>query len=95
VDAVVKDGGCHVHHGDIDQSRQTERDHDVDVGEANKLRHVGEAQRRDAILRQAGVEIDDVRHDRRADDADGQQYAVGIAEPRNDGVIGDLAVAAD
>ena len=32
-----------------------------------------------------------MRHDRCADDADGQQDAVGIAEPGNHGMIGDLA----
>src|SRR5713101_2397252 len=91
VHTTVKHGGGHVHHGDVDEPGHAERDHDIEIGEANEFRHVADPQRHDSILSQAGMKIDYMRHDRCADDADGQQYAVGTAKPGNHSVIGDLA----
>jgi len=42
VGAIVKQGGGHLDHIDVDQRRQAGGDHDVEIEEANKLRH-GEA----------------------------------------------------
>ena len=45
----------------------------------------------DPPLRERRMQEDDVRHHGRAEDAGGQQHAVGPAEPRQDGADGDLA----
>ena len=44
-----------------------------------------------AVLRQAGVQVDRVRHDGGADDADRQRNAVGAGKLRHDRMEGEQA----
>ena len=51
--------------------------------------------RRDAVLRQRRVQVDDVRHDRGAEDGRGQQHGVGAGEARDEALGGRAGVEAD
>jgi len=68
--ARVERAGGHRHHRHIDEPRQGERDDHLAVGEAQQLAPLIVVTRRRAVLGQAGMEIDRMRHHRRADDAD-------------------------
>ncbi len=68
-----------------------ERNDDFAVGEAQDLAPVGVVTDRYARLRQARVQIDRVRHDGCADDADGEQERFGIGNLRHERVIGSRA----
>ena len=57
---------------------------DVDALEAQQLAALGVVARPDAVLGQRRVQVDDVRHHRRAEDAGGQQHAVGPVEARDE-----------
>ncbi len=65
-----------------------ERDDDLPVGEAQHLAPLVVVANRNARLRQAGMQIDRVRHDGRADDADGEQQRLGVGDCGVDGVVG-------
>ena len=80
--ARVEDARGHDQHGHVDEPGDRHRDHDVDLLEAEDAPALVGVGADDAALRERGVEVDDVRHDRRAEDAGGQQHALGVREAR-------------
>ena len=68
--ALMKGRGRHHDHRHVDQPGDREREHDFDVGEAQQRAAFVVVARRGAVLGEAGMEIDRVRHHGRADDAD-------------------------
>ena len=77
----------HHHHGHVDEAGDGKRGDDFLVGEAQHLAPVVVVANRHACLRQAGMQIDRVRHHGCADDADGKQQRLGVGDLRHDGVI--------
>ena len=78
-------------HRHVDQAGDRHRDHHVDlrvVVEAPRLRVVA---RDDAVLGQRRVEVDHVRHHRRAEDPDREQHRLAARELRLDRVQRDRA----
>ena len=82
--ALVERARRHHHHRHIDQTGDRQSDDDLDVGEAQQLAALAVVARRRAILRQAGMQEDGVRHDRRADDADRDRQGAGVGKLRRD-----------
>ena len=81
----------HHQHGGVDQAGQA---HGADGLERSKWKSAADlllVEGRDAVLHQVRVEEDDVRHDRRAEDADRQQHAFGPANCGDEHVAADLA----
>ncbi len=67
----------------------------ISAGDAHRDDHVDELEVEDAlllllgdpddpVLRERGVQVDDVRHHRRADDPDGEEHALGPVEARDE-----------
>ena len=71
-------------HRQVDHAGEPHRDHDVDALEAQQRAPLGVVARRDPALHQRAVQVDDVRHHRRAEDADGEHHAVGPVEARHE-----------
>jgi hypothetical protein len=67
-------------HRHVDQAGDAHRDRHVQALEAQQLAPLAVVARADAVLGERRVQVDDVRHDRRAEDAGGQQHAVGVLE---------------
>ena len=67
----------------------------VDALEAQQPLALGVVARRDAVLRQRRVQVDHVRHDRRAEDGRGQQDRVGAGEARDEALGRRAGVEAD
>ena len=59
---------------------------DLLVGEAQHPAPLAVVAHRHARLRQAGMQIDRMRHDGGADDADREQQRLGVGELRHDGM---------
>jgi hypothetical protein len=83
----IKDRRCHVHHREVHQPRDRQCDDHVDVREAHDAADVAPAFGDNTVLREGGVQVDRMRHDGCANDADGQKNAGGAANPRHDRVI--------
>ena len=86
VSGVERPRGHH-HHGDIDEAGDGKRNDHFAVGEAQNFSPLGVVAYRHPRLRQAGMQIDRVRHDGGADDADRQQQRLGIGDFRRDQMI--------
>ena len=84
--ALVEHGGGHHHHRHVDGARQQQGRDDLAVRIAQEQPALARVAGGRAILRQAGVEIDRVRHDGRADDRDRQGDGLGVRELREDRV---------
>ena len=80
--ARVEDARGHDQHRHVDEPRDRHRDHDVDLLEAEDAPALARVGADDAPLRERRVQVDDVRHDRRAEDARGQEHALGVLEAR-------------
>ncbi len=68
----------HHHHGHVDEAGDGKRDNDLAIGEVQHLSSFRVVPRRHARLRQAGMQIDRVRHDGGADDADRKQQRFSV-----------------
>ena len=86
-----KSAGGDDHHREVDHARERERDHDVDLLEAEDLLLLLVVAADDPPLGQRRVQVDDVRHHRRADDPGGEQDALGAGEAGDEEVLGDFA----
>ena len=75
----MEDGGGEDEDGGVDEEREHQRDGGVDVGEADGFALAGGGARVVARLDDGGVQVEVVRHDRRAEDADGdvEHFVVG------------------
>ena len=67
-------------HRQVDDPGEAHREHDVEALEAQQLALLAPCLRRDPVRGQRRVQVDDVRHHGRAEDADGEQHAVGAVE---------------
>jgi hypothetical protein len=74
----VERARCHHYHRHIDQAGGNQCDDDFPIGEAQHLAALVVVMDRRARLRQSGMQIDGVRHDGCADDADGEQQCLAI-----------------
>ena len=70
---LVEHARRHEQHRHVDQTREAHRRHDVDLLEGEHPLRFLFIRRDNAATRQVRVDVDDVRHHRRADDPDGQQ----------------------
>jgi hypothetical protein len=77
--AEEQPGGQH-QHGQVDQTGQPHRDHHVEPLGAQQRLLLGRVGRRDPVLGERAVQVDDVRHDRGAQDPGGEQHAVDALE---------------
>src|SRR3984893_4011945 len=84
VHAVVEDGSGHCHHRHVDETGKTERQHDLAVREPEQPPALSIGSSDDTILSEAGMQIDRVRHDRGADDADSEQDPLAVVEVQHD-----------
>ena len=84
--AFVKSTRRHDHHSHIHDFSERERDNDFPVGVAQELAPVGIVMHRQADLGEAGMEVNGVRHDGGANDADGDGDCRRIFELWNDRV---------
>ena len=80
---AVEQLGGHDEHRQVDHAGEAHGDHHVDALEAHDLAALAVVDGLDARLRERGVQVDDVRHHRRAEDADGDHHAVGALEGRH------------
>ena len=85
--ALVERGGGHRHHGHVHQPGQPERHHHLDIGETQHGAALIGARGRHAVLRQAGMQVQRMRHDSRADDADRQRDRLGIRQRGRDRAV--------
>ena len=76
-------------HRHVDQARDRHRDQHVDARVPVQRPRLVVVARDDAVLGQRGVQVDHVRHDRRAENADGEQYRLVALEVGDDRVLGD------
>jgi hypothetical protein len=79
----VKELGERGQHGQVDETGEGESDHYVEALEAQHPAALGVIAGRHPALGQGRVQIDDVGHDRGADDADGEIELARAAEIRN------------
>ena len=75
-------------HRHVRQPGEPHRDRDVDALEAQQAALLLGGRRDDPPLGERRVQVDDVRHDRRAEDAGGEQHAVGALEARDEPLRG-------
>ena len=87
--ARVEDGRGGDQHAHVDQPGDRHRDDDVDELEAEDAAARLLRRPDDAVLRQRRVEVDHVRHARRAEDADREQHALGAVEAGHEEAVGD------
>src|SRR5918911_1030697 len=86
--ALVEDARGHDEHGHVDEAGERHREDDVDSGEPHEPPRLLVALGPDAVLQERGVEVDDVRHDRRAQNPDGEEHRLAPRELGDDGVMG-------
>ena len=89
--AAVEERRGDDHHRQVDQPGHRQGDHHVDFLEAQDAAALVVVAADDPVLGQRRVQVDDVRHHRRADDAGRQQDAFGAAEFGDEEVAGDFA----
>ncbi len=82
----------HHEHRDVDQAGDRHRDDHVDARVAEERLRVLVRLGHEPVLGQRRVEVDDVRHDRRAEDPDREEERLAAAELRHDRVVEDRAV---
>ena len=82
-------------HRHVDQAGDAHGDAHVDALEAQQPLALAVVARRDAPLRQRRVQVDDVRHDRGAEDAGRQQHRVRALEAGDEALGGLAGVEAD
>jgi hypothetical protein len=92
---VVEQGGGDDEHRQVDQPRGPHRDDDVHALEAQEALALLLTLGPYAVLGQRRVQVDDVRHDGRAEDAHGEQDAVGAVEVRDQAAQQRAAVDVD
>ena len=78
----VKGPGGHDNHGHVDEPGHREGDRDLSVRGARDLPPFALGARRDARLRQPRMQVDRMRHDRRANDADREHERMPVGELR-------------
>ena len=71
-------------HRHVDEAGDPHRDRHVEALEAQQRALLVVVARPDAVLRERGVQVDDVRHHGRAEDAAGEQDAVAAVEARDE-----------
>ena len=69
-------------HREIDQAGNRHREHDVDPRVAVEATRLAVVARDDAVLGERRVQVDHVRHHRRAEDPDREQHRVAARELR-------------
>ena len=74
----------HDDHGHVDHSGNRQRDDAFPVGELEQQSPVSVIARLSPVLGQAGMEIDRMRHDRGADNADGNGQRRGVGKAGRD-----------
>ena len=82
-----EDGRGDDEHGNVDQAGDRHRDQHVDPRVAVEGPSLVVVLRDDPVLRQRGVQVDHMRHHRRADDADGEQHGLVALEVGNDRML--------
>ncbi len=80
--ACVKRARRHDDHGHIDQTRNGEGDYYFDIGEFNQLYALTFVSGDRAVLRQARMQKERVRHNGRANNADGNRHSIRIRQLR-------------
>ena len=87
----MKDGGGGCEHRHVDEAGDAHGDHHVDQFEVEDLAACPWRGAHDSLLGECGVQVDDVWHDGRAEDADCQQERLAPIEVGNERAFGDAA----